>query len=90
MDVNRKGNQLTISFDTEEEAIGLNAYLSGTVHEVSPEIASKGQWIYNWFFTAVNKLATNFKIEKSVSTMSHETMQALPPAQTSSKKAKKR
>lgn len=90
MEVNRKGNELTIVLSSEEEAVGLYAYLSGTIHEVPQETAQKGAWIYGWFFAAVQKLATNFNNEKSVSTMSSETAQGAPASQPVSKKSRKR
>ncbi len=90
MEVNRRGNEITIVLTSEEEAIGLYAYLSGTIHEIPQETAAKGAWLYGWFFAAIQKLALNFQQEKSVSTMSSENLTAPVPAQTSSKKPKKR
>lgn len=75
MHLNRKGKEIVIALDSEEEAIGLHAFLSGTVHTVSPEIASKGQFIYNWFFSAIQKLAQSYKTEKTTATQSAETTQ---------------
>lgn len=89
MEVNRKGNELTIVLTSEEEAIGLHAYLAGIIHTIPQETAAKGAWLYTWFFTAIQKLALNYEQEKSVSTMSGEGM-AAPSIQTSSKKPRKR
>lgn len=91
MHVNRKGNEVTVAFDTEDEAKGLYAYLTGTVHEVPQAMAEKGQWLYSWFFAAIQKLAFNFDIEKNIKTQSPETQQATPTAVVSSpKKTRKR
>lgn len=90
MEVNRKGNELTIVLSSEEEALGLYAYLSGTIHEVPQETAAKGAWIYGWFFSAVQKLAHNFIQEKSIATMSRETAELPVSSQSTSKKQRKR
>lgn len=70
-----------MEFDNHEEVVGLYAFLSGTIHEVAPDIAAKGQWLYTWFFTSIQKLALNFEAEKSMVTMSAESMGA-PPTHT--------
>lgn len=91
MHVNRKGNEVMIAFDTEEEAQGLYAYLTGTIHTVPEATAAKGQWLYNWFFTAVQKLAINFHVEKDVKTQSNETERATATPTTSpARKPRKR
>ena len=78
MEVNRLGGKLTITFDSQEEVAGLYAFLSGTIHEIPPEIAQKGQWLYGWFFTSIQKLAFNFELESSTKTMTAESSGEIP------------
>lgn len=90
MEVDRKGNKLTIQLDTAEEAIGLFAVLSGTTKNVKPEIVEKGQWLYQWFYKSVEKLYSNYKDESSVRSMSFESLSRNPSTNIPSKRAKKR
>ena len=89
MEVNRKGNQINIVLDSEDEAVGIYMFLAGRVHEIPVDAASKGQWLYGWLFNSIEKLATNFGKERSVSTMSGENSPPRP-VDTNPKKAKKR
>ncbi len=87
MEMNRKGSQIVLELDKEESAMGLFAVLSGRQDLVTPEVFKHGQEIYTWFFGSVQRLATNYSKEKSVSTMTGEVLSG-PPLLP--KKARKR
>lgn len=91
MDVQRKGNTITIVFD-EQEAVGLYAILTQNHQGVAPMLLEKGNFMYAWFFSQVQKLATSFETEKTVYTQSPETMQLPASLQTptNTKPGKKR
>lgn len=90
MDLVRKGSQIIIDLDKEQDALGLYAVMSGQPQTVSPEVFAHGQQLYQWLFTSVHKLAQNHGIEKSPITMSAETMAFQAFQQPVSRRSKKR
>lgn len=88
MEVNRVGTKITIDLNKEEDARGLYAVL--TQSQVSPEVYANGDWLYKWFFNAVQKLALNYPHESSIQSQSMETMSALQKAAMENKKPRKR
>lgn len=89
MELNRKGSQIIIDLDKEEDAMGLFAVLSNQ-HQVSPEVLAHGQQIYQWLYLSVHKLAQNYGVEKDTKTMSAETLTFKPFQQPAGRRGKKR
>lgn len=63
MHVNHVGRDITIGFDSKEEAEALFAVLTGTANQIDPKQAEYGNWLYKWFFERVQKLATDYDKE---------------------------
>lgn len=63
MYVNHVGRDITLGFDTKEEAEALFAVMSGNANMLDPKAAAYGQWLYGWLYEHVQKLATNFQAE---------------------------
>lgn len=61
--VKRHSSELTIDLDRERDAKALHAFLTGNSSSVSPEDFEMGKRIYQWFFEAVQVLATNYAEE---------------------------
>lgn len=74
MDVERKGTKIIIDLDKEEDAAGLWAVLAQQPTRVTPEAFTQGQFIYNWLYAAVLKLASNYQQESTIRSQSAETM----------------
>lgn len=86
MEVNRRGSQIIMTLDKEEDAVGLYAVLANQPGSVTPEVLEHGRWLYAWFFKSVNLLAANHGVESSTNTMSGETMSAPKPVPKKSRK----
>ncbi len=78
MHLDRKGTQIIIDLDKEEDAVGLFAVLSNQ-HQIDPAVLAHGQEIYKWFYSSVAKLAANYGAEQSVVTQSAETIRYAKP-----------
>lgn len=63
MHLNHVGRDITIGFDSEDEAKALFAVLSGTSHTLDARLAEHGGAVYKWFFEKVQLLATEYARE---------------------------
>jgi hypothetical protein len=70
MDIQRKGSEIIIDLDKEEDAIGLYAVLSGQSQGIAKEVIEKGQLIYAWLYGEVQRLAQFFPTETAHKYMS--------------------
>ena len=76
MDIQRKGSEIIINLDKEEDAVGLYAVLSSQGQGVAKETLEKGQFIYSWFYTEVQRLAQYFNAETATKYMPHRKKKA--------------
>ena len=77
MHLDRKGTQIIIDLDKEEDAVGLFAVLSNQ-QQVTPDALSRGKQIWEWFYASVYKLANNYRPESAVGSQSVETLSYQP------------
>ena len=63
MDLYRKGSEITVDLDKQEDVMGLWAVMTNNQASVPPEVFQKGQQIYAWFYEQVLQLASNHPVE---------------------------
>lgn len=63
MDMTRKGSKFEMDLDKPEDSTGLFAVLTNNPAMVSAEVFQKGQFIYAWFFSELQKLSSQHEVE---------------------------